>query len=171
MDLNFLIAGTLALAYREAYIQSKRQKISVMRWVTSGADPSTSVVFLEDLAAVLGVVVASTAMAVSAWTGQTWPDALGGVLVAGILGSVAFQIVHSNTEMLIGKAIPEEKREAIMSLVDNAKIVRGTYDIKATMLGGEMVRFKAEVDIDGRELTKRYLETLPLDLLLQKCSS
>lgn len=57
-----------------------------------------------------------------------------------------------------------------MRLVDNIKIIRGIYDIKTTMLGGEDVRFKAEVDIDGRELTKRYLESLPLDVLFQVCS-
>lgn len=57
-----------------------------------------------------------------------------------------------------------------MRLIENAKIIRGTYDIKATMMGGEEMRFKAEVDIDGRELTKRYLETLPLDSLLQVSS-
>lgn len=54
-----------------------------------------------------------------------------------------------------------------MRLIDNAKIIRGTYDIKATIMGGDEVRFKAEVDIDGRELTKRYLETLCLEGLLQ----
>ncbi|RTG84385.1 uncharacterized protein DC041_0003813 [Schistosoma bovis] len=68
----------------------------------------------------------------------------------------------------MNRAIPVENQEAIMRVMDNIKIIRGTYDIKTTMIGGEEIRFKAEVDIDGRELTKRYLETLSLDDLLQE---
>lgn len=54
-----------------------------------------------------------------------------------------------------------------MRLIERHKIIRGTYDVKATLIGGDHVRFKAEVDIDGTELTLRYLETLPLDTLLK----
>lgn len=54
-----------------------------------------------------------------------------------------------------------------MRFIDNAKIIRGTYDTKAMLMGGgNAVRLKAEVDIDGRELTRRYLETMPLSTLL-----
>ncbi|CAH8675562.1 unnamed protein product [Schistosoma haematobium] len=161
--------STLALAYREAKRSSKRQNFySVRHWLFSGVDPSTSMVLLEDLAAVIGVVVAGSAMAVTAFTGHVLPDAIGGICVSAILATVAGLIIHTNTEMLIGRAIPVENQEAIMRVMDNIKIIRGTYDIKTTMIGGEEIRFKAEVDIDGRELTKRYLETLSLDDLLQK---
>ncbi|KAH8868341.1 Zinc transporter 9 [Schistosoma japonicum] len=160
--------STLAFAYREARKSAKRQNFySVRQWLFSGVDPSTSMVLLEDLAAVIGVVVAGSAMGITAYTGHVLPDAIGGICVSAILATVAGLIIHTNTEMLIGRAIPVENQEAIMRVIDNIKIIRGTYDIKATMIGGEEIRFKAEVDIDGRELTKRYLETLSLDDLLQ----
>ncbi|GAA57492.1 zinc transporter 9, partial [Clonorchis sinensis] len=163
---------TLALAYREARRGAKRHNYdSVRQWLMAGVDPSTSVVLLEDLAAVLGVLVAGTAMSITALTGSSLPDAVGAIGVSGILGAVAALIIRTNTEMLIGRSIPLEKQEAIMRLIDNMKVIRGTYDIKATMMGGDAMRFKAEVDIDGRELTKRYMETLPLDALLQEVKS
>ncbi|CAH8873323.1 unnamed protein product [Trichobilharzia szidati] len=161
--------STLAFAYREAAKSAKRLNFdSVRHWLFSGVDPSTSMVLLEDLAAVIGVLVAGSAMAATAYTGHVLPDAIGGICVSGILAAVAGLIIHTNTEMLIGRAIPVENQEAIMRVIDNVKIIRGTYDIKATMIGGEEIRFKAEVDIDGRELTKRYLETLSLDDLLHE---
>ncbi|CAH8587763.1 unnamed protein product [Schistosoma turkestanicum] len=161
--------STLAFAYREAQKSAKRQNFySVRQWLFSGVDPSTSMVLLEDLAAVIGVIVAGSAMTITACTGHVLPDAIGGICVGAILATVAGLIIHTNTEMLIGRAIPVENQEAIMRVIDNIKIIRGTYDIKATMIGGEEIRFKAEVDIDGRELTKRYLETLSLDDLLQE---
>ncbi|OON19591.1 cation diffusion facilitator family transporter, partial [Opisthorchis viverrini] len=170
---SFVSEGsTLALAYREARLGAKRHNYdSVRQWLMAGVDPSTSVVLLEDLAAVLGVLVAGTAMGITTLTGSPFPDAVGAIGVSGILGAVAALIIRTNTEMLIGRSIPLEKQEAIMRLIDNMKVIRGTYDIKATMMGGEAMRFKAEVDIDGRELTKRYMETLPLDALLQEVKS
>lgn len=50
-----------------------------------------------------------------------------------------------------------------MQYIDKNKIVRGTYDTKAMLMGGgSAIRLKAEIDVDGRELTRRYLETVPL---------
>ncbi|CAL8072707.1 unnamed protein product [Calicophoron daubneyi] len=170
---SFVSEGfTLTLAYLEARRGCKRHNYdSVRQWLFSGVDPSTTVVFLEDLAAVSGVLVAACAMGISAWTGHTLPDALGAVGVSFILASVATFLIRSNADMLIGRSIPLEKQEAIMRLIDNTKVIRGTYDIKATMMGGDQIRFKAEVDIDGRELTKRYLENLPLNVLLEEVQS
>ncbi|KAF7257614.1 hypothetical protein EG68_04750 [Paragonimus skrjabini miyazakii] len=170
---SFVSEGcTLVLAYREALRGAKRHNFdSVRQWLLAGVDPSTSVVLLEDFAAVLGVLVAGSAMTITALTGFALPDAVGAIGVSAILAAVAALIIHTNTEMLIGRAIPSEKQEAIMRLIDNMKIIRGIYDIKATMIGGDAMRFKAEVDIDGRELTRRYVETLPLDALLQEVQS
>ncbi|KAF8567429.1 zinc transporter ixodes scapularis zinc transporter [Paragonimus westermani] len=170
---SFISEGcTLVLAYREALRGAKRHNFdSVRQWLLAGVDPSTSVVLLEDFAAVLGVLVAGSAMSITALTGFALPDAVGAIGVSAILAAVAALIIHTNTEMLIGRAIPADKQEAIMRLIDNMKIIRGTYDIKATMIGGDAMRFKAEVDIDGRELTRRYVETLPLDTLLQEVQS
>ena len=41
------------------------------------------------------------------------------------------------------------------------------YDIKATDMGSQSVMFKAEVDIDGREITRSYLERIDIQLILE----
>jgi solute carrier family 30 (zinc transporter), member 9 len=43
------------------------------------------------------------------------------------------------------------------------------YDIKATDMGSQSVMFKAEVDIDGREITRSYLERVDIQLILEVC--
>ena len=45
-------------------------------------------------------------------------------------------------------------------------MVRAVHDVKATDLGGQTVMFKAEVDIDGREITRSYLEKIDIEKLL-----
>ena len=42
---------------------------------------------------------------------------------------------------------------------------RGVYDIKATDMGVGLVRFKAEIDFDGREVTRAYLDKQDLESL------
>lgn len=46
-------------------------------------------------------------------------------------------------------------------------MVRALYDIKATDMGSQSVMFKAEVDIDGREITRSYLERIDIQLILE----
>lgn len=45
-------------------------------------------------------------------------------------------------------------------------MIRSIHDVKATDLGGQTVMFKAEVDIDGREMTRSYLEKINVENLL-----
>lgn len=44
---------------------------------------------------------------------------------------------------------------------------RAIHDVKATDLGLGKVRFKAEVDFDGRVVTRSYLEKQDFDQMLQ----
>jgi zinc transporter 9 len=46
-------------------------------------------------------------------------------------------------------------------------MIRSIHDVKATDLGGQTVMFKAEADIDGREITRSYLEKIDIDKLLE----
>ena len=46
-------------------------------------------------------------------------------------------------------------------------MVRALYDIKATDMGSQSVMFKAEIDIDGREIARSYLEKIDIQALLE----
>lgn len=53
-----------------------------------------------------------------------------------------------------------------MSFIDLI-LFRAVYDVKATDMGSQSVMFKAEVDIDGRELARSYLEKIDIHLILE----
>lgn len=71
--------------------------------VFQGQDPSVNVVLMEDLAAVIGVIVAGSCMGLSTLSGSAIPDAVGSLLVGGILGCVASFIIYSNVAALVGR--------------------------------------------------------------------
>lgn len=64
-----------------------------------------NVVLLEDLAAVLGVAVCSTCMGLTHIYGSHIPDAVGSLLVGGLLGGVASFIIYSNVAGLVGRSV------------------------------------------------------------------
>lgn len=46
-------------------------------------------------------------------------------------------------------------------------MIRSIQDVKATEMGGSQRRFKAEVDFDGRNITRSYLENLDTEKILK----
>ena len=46
-------------------------------------------------------------------------------------------------------------------------MVRAIHDVKGIDMGNDLVRYKAEVDIDGRQLTRRYLNSQDLERFLE----
>lgn len=74
--------------------------------VKRGQDPSVNVVLMEDLAAVLGVMVAGSCMAAATHLNSPIPDAVGSLLIGVVLGAVASFIIYSNSAALVGRSIP-----------------------------------------------------------------
>lgn len=78
---------------------------SIVLLVGQGYKPNVNVVLLEDLAAVLGVCVAGTAMGLSLYLDSPIPDAIGSLVIGCILGGVASFIIYSNTAALVGRYV------------------------------------------------------------------
>jgi len=62
-----------------------------------------NVVLMEDLAAVIGVGVAGVCMGLTVHYGSPIPDAVGSLLVGGILGGVASFLIYTNVAALVGR--------------------------------------------------------------------
>ena len=83
--------------------------------VKRGHDPTVNVVLLEDFAAVLGVLVAGSCMAASSYWNTPIPDAVGSLLVGGLLGGVASFIIYTNTNALVAPFPSEAFSKSILN--------------------------------------------------------
>ena len=144
---------------------SKKEKMGFWEYVSRGVDPNVNVVLLEDLVAVAGVGVAGACITITHMTGNPMADSMGSFIIGGLLGGVASFIVWSSTNQLVGRSIPSTERQEISNILEQDRMVRSLHDIKATQMGG-VVRYKAEVDFDGREITRAYLYKQDVNLLL-----
>jgi len=157
---------TLVMSINEIKRSAAEKKMYFWEYVTESVDPSVNVVLLEDIAAVLGVGLAVVSMAATSLTNNPMWDSLGCCGVGVLLGAVASFIIYSNTVVLVGKSIPEDKKAEISTKLENDRLIRALHDVKATDMGNDTVRFKAEVDFDGRELTRTYLDKQDLDEIM-----
>ena len=96
-------------------------------------------------------------MSLSHYTGSHIPDAVGSLAIGGLLGSVASFMIYTNSGALVGRSIPDDRIEEINRELEGDIMVRQVYDVKGIDMGNGVVRYKAEIDFDGRELARSYL--------------
>lgn len=160
--------ATLLVAANEIRKGARTKGLSFYQYVIQSKDPSTNVVLMEDAAAVLGVIMAASCMGLTSLTGNPYYDSLGSLGVGTLLGAVSAFLIYTNTEALIGRSIQPEQVQHLTELLESDPAVRAIHDVKATDMGMSKVRFKAEVDFDGRVVTRSYLEKQDIDQLLHE---
>ncbi|KAJ2950452.1 hypothetical protein O0L34_g8695 [Tuta absoluta] len=159
--------ATLMVALSAVRKGAKEANVPLYDYIIRSSDPSVNVVLMEDTAAVAGVLCAASCMAISQYTGNPLPDAIGSLIVGTLLGGVASFIILSNVAALIGRSIPQEQLDEINSVLEKDFMIRAIHDVKGIDIGSNFIRYKAEVDFDGRALTRSYLEKHDLNNLLQ----
>ncbi|XP_065368334.1 proton-coupled zinc antiporter SLC30A9, mitochondrial [Calliphora vicina] len=163
--------ATLLVAVNEIKRSAKLKGISFKDYVIQGKDPCVNVVLTEDAAAVTSVAVAAGCMGLSTITGSPIYDAVGSLLVGSILGAVASFIIYTNVAALVGQSIPREQLDRINAELESDVMIRAIHDVKGIDIGNSLVRYKAEMDFDGRELTRSYLDKQDLSELLKVVKS
>ncbi|KAJ1214875.1 hypothetical protein NDU88_002486 [Pleurodeles waltl] len=158
--------ATLLVAINEIRKSARVKGLSFYQYVMLSCDPSTNVVLLEDAAAVVGVIIAASCMGLTSLTGNPYYDCLGSLGVGTLLGAVSAFLIYTNTEALIGRSIQPEQLQKLTELLESDPAVRAIHDVKATDMGMNKVRFKAEVDFDGRVVTRSYLEKQDIEQML-----
>ncbi|OAD61258.1 Zinc transporter 9, partial [Eufriesea mexicana] len=171
----FILAGslvsegaTLLVAIQSIKRGADEKRQTFQEYVLAGQDPSVNVVLTEDFAAVVGIICAAGCMGLTSYMGNPIFDSIGSLLVGGLLGAVAGFIIHTNAGALIGRSISQEDLDKINAELESDIMVRAIYDVKGIDMGNNLVRYKAELDFDGRELTRSYLEKHDLAQMLKE---
>ncbi|XP_046740868.1 zinc transporter 9 [Diprion similis] len=160
--------ATLLVAINSIKKGALERRQSFQEYVIGGQDPSVNVVLMEDLAAVLGVTAAASCMGLTSYLGNPMFDAIGSLVVGVLLGGVASFIIYTNVAALVGRSIPQESLDKINAELEADIMIRAIHDVKGIDMGNSLVRYKAELDFDGRELTRSYLDKHDLNAMLEE---
>ena len=160
----FLIEGwALVVALRA--VNQQRGDMPLLTYLRKSTDPMTTAVLLEDGTAVAGVVVAAVCISLSIWLESPVPDAIGSIVIGLMMGVMAVLLVNRNRELLLGEAPDPELVQQISNVIQAQPEVEAIHDVKAIVMGGGRIRFKAELDFDASELTRRELEQMDLEAI------
>lgn len=116
--------GSFMVAFRE--FNKSRKGQTFFRALFGGKDPTIPLVLLEDTAAIVGLVVALVAVALSWLTGSSVVDSVGSILIGVLLCSVGVLLAKDTHALLIGEGITEEVRQEIVRV---ARAIDGVIDV------------------------------------------
>jgi cation diffusion facilitator family transporter len=148
----FVFEGiSFAQAARQAHGRGKRLGLRPLRFVFRTSDATLRAVFLEDLAALGGLVIAGLGIGLHEATGDPTWDALGAIAVGLLLGVVAIVLIMRNHDFLVGQTIPVSMwNETLSRLLDHPEIERVTY-LHIEYVGPMRFFVVAAVDLVGDE--------------------
>jgi len=126
-------------------------------YVLKGPDPMGVSVMLEDGAALVSLTVASIFLGLSYYTGNPIYDAIGSILVGLVLGQIALFLIYKNSSALLGRAVPRQTQNRIITILNNDDTVTSLHNVKAVSHGPDAVGFKAEIEFSGPVIAKKYI--------------
>lgn len=150
---------------------AKDNGMSFWQYCLNGPDPMGVAVLLEDGAALAGLAIAGVGTALSLWLDSPIPDAIGSILVGGLLGIAASFLINKNSSALLGQSMPASKFNLIMETLRNDHVVTDIIAAKGIMIGADVATFSAEVNFDFKVFVESYLQMHPASELHAKIAS
>src|SRR6476659_9443861 len=105
-------------ATRQTRAEARTRGLRPPKFIANTSNPTLRAVFAEDAAALVGLVIAGTGIALHQVTGNATWDAVGSILVGLLLGVIAIFLIRRNRDFLVGEAVrPELWRQALDDLL------------------------------------------------------
>jgi cation diffusion facilitator family transporter len=155
--VNYVVLGIAFLLEGTSFLQATRQVrgaagrigLHPLRYVSHTSDPTLRAVFLEDLSALLGIVLAAAGIGLHQATGDPVWDAVGSIAIGVLLAVVAVFLMRRNMEYLVGEGTsPAMRDRVLMLLLDHAEVQRVTY-LHIEYVGPQRLFVVAAVDLVG----------------------
>ena len=122
--------------------------------VHASKDPPTFMVLFEDSAALVGLVIASIATALSIHFKAPWIDGLGSILIGIVLAVVAVLLARESKDLLIGERARPELSDAIRETAEREPGVLGVEGILTSQLGPDQVIANIGVEFEDKLHTR-----------------
>ncbi len=134
-------------------INKVRGKDSLWRWFRESRQSELIVVFGEDLAALIGLVLASSAIVLTMITGNPLYDAIGTISIGILLFIIALLVGIEVKALLIGQGIEKKQKEKMQQFLNQQPELDKLYNLITLQMGTDvMVAIKARMKATGSEI-------------------
>jgi cation diffusion facilitator family transporter len=139
-----------SLSYRTAIRETRPhlKRRSYWRFIRRTKNPELPVVLLEDLGALVGLLIALFGVSMAYVTGNgTW-DGVGSLGIGILLVIIAVILVIEMQSLLLGEAAEPDVVAAIAAAIDGATSVRRRIHLRTEHLGPDEIVVAAKVEFD-----------------------
>jgi cation diffusion facilitator family transporter len=137
-----------AQAVRQVRRESKEQQRSIAEYLRLSDDPTVKTVFLEDSAALTGLLIAFAGVGLHQLTGSSVWDGVASLLIGVLLAAVAYSLARTNRGLLIGRQADPVMVRAIGARLREVPEVEAVVDLLSMLVGTDRVLLCARLDFD-----------------------
>jgi cation diffusion facilitator family transporter len=145
-----------AWSFRTAIIEANhaRGKTSIRHWIRRSKAPELPVVVLEDAGAMIGLVIALTAIVLAKVTGNATWDGIGTLIIGVLLGIIAIVLAVEMKSLLIGEGASTDDLRAIETAINSSPDVERIIHIRTEHIGpeellvGTKVQFRNDMNLE-----------------------
>lgn len=133
-------------------VNKERRQRKLSRWFRESRSSELLVVFGEDVAALLGLVLALIAILSSAITGNPIYDSIGTIMIGVLLVVIAFMLAVEVKALLIGQGVEPYVSDRMKNFLRERPEVEHLYNLLTLQMGPDaMVAVKAKMHPTGSE--------------------
>jgi cation diffusion facilitator family transporter len=139
--------GLESFSFRTAIVESRPLKGDSTWWqfIRQAKAPELPVVLLEDLGALVGLILALLGVGLSVLTGNSVFDALGTIAIGVLLGAIAVILIIEMKSLLIGEGASEPVLQKIVSRLESCDAVERVIHIRTQYIGPEELLVAAKI--------------------------
>jgi len=160
---------SMTVAIRAILAGARRRRWSALRFLRESPDLTAKTVFFEDGAAITGLFIAASGLALSQSTGNDAWDGYASLAIGVVLAIVAVLLGAQSRALLLGAAAGEETQDAIHETLARFPEVQRVLRLLTMQLGSHSVLVTGELQVQ-RSLDATAIEDLMarIDALLSE---
>ena len=137
-------------SFRTAVVAARpeRGNLTWRQFVLRTRNPELAVILLEDAGALLGLIIALSAIGLSSVTNDPRWDGVGTILIGLLLGAIATVLAREMKSLLLGESAGETDRSAIVEAITSTPGVASLVHLRTQHLGPDEILVGARVAFD-----------------------
>jgi cation diffusion facilitator family transporter len=150
--IGILVAAILMESFSlRTAIHEARPLKGRQNWVTfirRTKNPELPVVLLEDFGAIIGLVIALSAVSLTVVTGNADFDGIGTICIGALLIVIAIVLAREMKSLLIGESASDADIAAMTAAIGSEPHVRRLINLRSEHIGPEEILVAAKVEFD-----------------------
>ncbi|MFI8276357.1 cation diffusion facilitator family transporter [Streptomyces sp. NPDC085929] len=147
LAVAFVLEGySLLVAWRQMRGEAARMRAPLAVYVKHTPDTAVKAVLLENVAALIGLVLAAGGLLGAQLTGSGVSDGIASLLIGLLLVMVAWELGRSNAQYLIGRPLPAAMRAEVREELLTVPHIEGVLELTTLVQGPSEVLIAAKID-------------------------